>query len=451
MEGALGLMWKQMKTFGTLFYIVSPNETSFERKEDVPNYVNEVIPFFLGLIVVEQVIAYFKKKPMMNVNDAIGSVSQGLLDQLTKIIFRGIQFVAYIWIYENHRLIALPWNSPWTWWLCFLAVDLGYYWLHRASHEINFLWAAHQVHHSSESYNLTTALRQSVLQNYVTWMVYLPVALFVPPSVFLVHNQFNLLFQFWIHTEVIENMGPLEYILNTPSHHRVHHGRNRYSIDKNYAGVLIIWDRMFGTFEPEGEEVVYGLTHPINTFDPFQVQFCHYIHIWRTFWTTDGLKNKLNVLLKGPGWSSGKPRLGSIEDIPDVHAPMPKYNPSLSRWVTGYILLHTIILVLGFMEITHRHMEFSQLNVLATIIAFILSVTSIAAIMDKRGYSSWLEFFRCSIFMLVDVSTLSNGGYTDEEPTKWIRHFAQFCFVASALFWAFHCVKSVKIHAKKLL
>ncbi|GIY21506.1 hypothetical protein CDAR_583211, partial [Caerostris darwini] len=116
---------------------------------------------------------------------------------------------------------------------------------------------------------------------------------------------------------VVRKLGPLEYIINTASHHRVHHGRNRYCIDKNYAGVLIIWDRMFGTFEPENEEVVYGLTHPINSFEPIYIQTSHFMHMWRTFWSTEGLMNKLSVIIKGPGWSPGKPWHGEIEDIPD--------------------------------------------------------------------------------------------------------------------------------------
>jgi alkylglycerol monooxygenase len=171
-------------------------------------------------------------------------------------------------------------------------MDLGYYWFHRMGHgksknlnhsivlisflylEVNLFWATHQTHHSSEYYNLSTALRQGVLQTYFSWIFYLPLALLIPPQIFLIHSQMNLLYQFWIHTDVISNLGPFEYILNTPSHHRVHHGRNPYCIDKNYGGVFIIWDRLFGTFaaERKNEEIAYGLIHPIKTFDPLETQ-----------------------------------------------------------------------------------------------------------------------------------------------------------------------------------
>jgi alkylglycerol monooxygenase len=147
--------------------------------------------------------------------------------------------------------------------------------------EINLFWATHQTHHSAENYNLSTALRQGFLQPYFSWIFYLPLAFVVPPQIFLIHAQMNLLYQFWIHTEVISNLGPLELILNTPSHHRVHHGRNPYCIDKNYGGVFIIWDRLFGTFaaERKDEEIAYGLVYSFVSFDPLKIQVIK-IKIW---------------------------------------------------------------------------------------------------------------------------------------------------------------------------
>ncbi|GIY73889.1 alkylglycerol monooxygenase [Caerostris extrusa] len=273
---------KVLETIGYLFYVVSPNRTTFEKIEDVPDYQVQVVPYFVVLVVLEMMIMRMKKNPI-RLNDGMGSVSQGILSETMRILLESWKLASYIYIYSNWRIVTLPWESLWTWLIAFITVDFIYYWAHRASHEINLLWAAHQVHHSSEDYNLTTALRQSVLQSYFVWVLYLPLALIVPPTALLVHLQFNLLYQFWIHTEVVRKLGPLEYVINTASHHRVHHGRNRYCIDKNYAGVLIIWDRMFGTFEPENEEVVYGLTHPINSFEPIYIQTSHSASMWRTF------------------------------------------------------------------------------------------------------------------------------------------------------------------------
>lgn len=437
-----------LEVLGYLFYAVSPEKTSFEKMEEVPDYITEVVPFFIMFLLIELFVGLWKKKPVHRVNDCIGSISQGMLQELSKVLVRGIQFAAYIYIYNNWRIVTLPWDSAWTWWICFLGVDLGYYWLHRASHEINILWAAHQVHHSSEDYNLSTALRQSVFQNYSVWMFYLPLAFGIPPSVFLVHHQFNTLYQFWIHTEFIRNLGPLEYVLNTASHHRVHHGRNRYCIDKNYAGTLIIWDRMFGTFEAESEQVVYGLTHPINTFQPFQVQLAHYIHIWKTFWEMKGLKNKLSVIFKGPGWEPGKPWHGCIEDIPDVHAPVEKYDPKLPTWLNIYVAVHFILVVLGQIEITERYGSFSQTIVLSAILYQIFSLTSIGALLDGKSYASWLEFLRCVMFFGVDyyllpvtrVAMASAG-------VRWcFLSFLRVYFLFSAILWSWLCLKSTSVH-----
>lgn len=149
-----------------------------------------------------------------------------------------------------------------------------------------------KVHHSSEEYNLSTALRQGFVQSLISWIFYLPFAFFFPVPLFSFHKQFNTLYQFWIHTRAIGKLGPLEWILNTPSHHRVHHGKNPKYIDKNYGGTLIIFDRIFGTFEPEQEEVVYGITHKINTWDPIWHQIHQWYEIWEACKKTKGFWNK---------------------------------------------------------------------------------------------------------------------------------------------------------------
>src|SRR3989338_6177836 len=179
--------------------------------------------------------------------------------------FRYFSFFSfsYNWVYSHYRLTGEMFEEPniLAWWFMFVAVDFCYYWVHRTGHTVRALWSCHSIHHSSEFYNLTTALRQSTFHGWVNWIYYIPLALFFPPTLFLYHSQFNLLYQFWIHTETIPKLGFLEYFLNTPSQHRVHHGRGIWAIDKNYGGTLCIFDRLFGTFqeEPDDEPVVYGL------------------------------------------------------------------------------------------------------------------------------------------------------------------------------------------------
>ncbi|XP_076351490.1 alkylglycerol monooxygenase-like [Tachypleus tridentatus] len=435
-----------LKSLGRLFYIVDPREETFEKIEDVPDYVTEVLPLFIIIMFIEILMSLWKKKPNYSLLDSVGSISQGICSESAKLLFKGVPLAAYIWVYDNWRVTNLPWNSVWTWLICFIGVDFGYYWLHRASHEINILWAAHQVHHSSEYYNVTTAVRQSALQNYLTWMFYLPLALGIPPSVFLIHQQFNLIYQFWIHTELIRNLGPLEYILNTPRHHRVHHGRNRYCIDKNYAGTFIIWDRIFGTFECEEEEVVYGATHPVTTFDPFYLQLGHFTHIFKTFWEVKGFTNKLSVLFKGPGWAPGKPRLGLIQDIPDVHAPIDRYNPHLPTWCKVYVLVHFSLILVAFMELADRDGSFNQLTVICGLMYCMLSLTSFGLIMDKKYWAPLVEFARCLLYYTVDLYFLPS-----EESSYYVFIMAlRAVFLFSALLWTLFLVQvvSLKFHKK---
>uniref|UniRef100_A0A803XYQ4 Alkylglycerol monooxygenase n=1 Tax=Meleagris gallopavo TaxID=9103 RepID=A0A803XYQ4_MELGA len=343
------------------------------------------IPFFIAFIVLEFAVSWVQQHKLPGrINDGISSLSLGILSRLPDVLFRSVDLVSYIYVWNNYKLFELPWDSPWTWYLTFLGVDFAYYWFHRISHEVNILWAAHQVHHSSEDYNLFTALRQSFLQRYTSWMFNLPMALFIPPSVFAVHLQFNLLYQFWIHTEVVTNIGPLEWILNTPSHHRVHHGRNPYCIDKNYGGTLIIWDRIFGTFEAEDAKVVYGLTHPVNSFEPILLQLRPLAHIWNTFWATPGFWNKLSVIFKGPGWGPGKPRLGLPEEIPAVTGNEVPFNPSVPVYLNCYAVVHFAVVMELYIDLLATVTTLSQENILLRIGIIILSLTSFGFLMENR-------------------------------------------------------------------
>ncbi|XP_072821008.1 alkylglycerol monooxygenase isoform X1 [Vicugna pacos] len=383
-----------------MFYMMKPNETSFRTLEDVPNYVQKATPFFISLMLLELLVSWIHKgKPPGHLDDALTSVSAGVLSRLPSLFFKSIELTSYIYIWENYRLFSLPWDSPWTWYLTFLGVDFGYYWFHRMAHEVNIMWAAHQTHHSSEGYNLSTALRQSVFQIHTSGIFYSPLALFIPPSVYAVHLQFNLLYQFWIHTKVINNLGPLKLILNTPSHHRVHHGRNRYCIDKNCAGTLIIWDRLFGTFEAENEKVVYGLTHPINTFEPFKVQFHYLVYIWTTFWATPGFFNKFSVIFKGPGWGPGKPRLGLSEEIPEVTGKEVPFSSAASQLLRIYTVVQFALMLSFYEETFADKAVLSQVTLLLRVCFIILTLTSIGFLLDQRSKAAVVETFRCLAFL----------------------------------------------------
>ncbi|CEP09934.1 hypothetical protein [Parasitella parasitica] len=405
---------------GRLFYIVSPQETTFAHYKQVPDYIAEAIPFFVLTITLEFLTLVFKnggeglKKRRLwdasriSVNDVVGSIGvskAGMLQQLSKFFMYNVSLNSYLYVYGHFRLVELDPAKLWVWVAGFFAVDLGYYLFHRGAHEINLFWAAH-VHHSSEYYNQTTALRQSILQPYTSWIFDLPSALFLPPSLYVAHKQFNTLFQYWIHTELIGNLGPLEYIINTPSAHRVHHGRNPYCIDKNYAGTLIIWDILFGTFElertpqlavSEPEPVAFGLTHPINTFNPLTIQFHHLAHVLKTCKATRGVQNKLKVLFYGPGWHDDTPRTGLLEEIPPIAKDVPpqKYDPAVSLGINVYVVLHFAVLIVAnslILDYSPGQLDFSI--VLATTAYILATLTVFGRIFDLKPFAIECEFIR---------------------------------------------------------
>lgn len=237
------------------------------------------VPGFVLFLVVEILWDLRKGTGHYQWKDAATSIALGLGSLVTKATSKVVTFGLFLLVYQ-YRLFDIP-LAWWSVFLIFLLDDHSYYWYHRMSHEIPALWAAHVPHHSSESFHLATALRQPWTTIWHHWWFWLPLAWigFDPVWIFTAQGA-NLIYQYWIHTPFINKLGPIEWIFNTPSHHRVHHGRNPQYIDRNHAGVLIIWDRLYGTFEPEQEKVVYGITKPVNSHNPFWLNFHEYKDLW---------------------------------------------------------------------------------------------------------------------------------------------------------------------------
>mmetsp|Transcript_10524 Transcript_10524/g.22895 ORF Transcript_10524/g.22895 Transcript_10524/m.22895 type:complete len:460 (-) Transcript_10524:1041-2420(-) len=257
-----------------MFYGVGPKEIGATKSlDDVPGYVIAAIPCFFFLIGVELIVAFAKGEKLYRQNDTIVSILQGSTQMIVSIWWAFLLMTSYSWVYDRFHVVEFD-RSSWGVWLgCLAIVDCGYYWMHRHAHTFHLFWSAHSVHHSGEDYNLATALRQGVFQNLFSWLYLLPGALFFHPLVFAHHKSLNTLYQFWIHTTLVGSLGPLEYVLNTASHHRMHH---RPPGNCNYAGVLIIWDRMFGTFVAELEKQdYYGLARQYDTFDPVYANVEH--------------------------------------------------------------------------------------------------------------------------------------------------------------------------------
>ncbi|XP_077577245.1 alkylglycerol monooxygenase [Stigmatopora nigra] len=438
-----GLLGALPSRFRAMLYLLSPNESSFPRVEDVPAYVHQANPWFLGLVVLEMLLAsLMSDAKFYNVADSVVSVSLGMMSRLPLLLMRGLELSAYVLVWERYRLLELPWDSAWTWWFSFLAVDFCYYWFHRFAHEVAFLWASHQVHHSSEYYNFSTALRQPLTQQLTSWIFYVPMALAVPPSNFAVHIQLNLLFQFWLHTEIIRDLGPLEWIFNTPKHHRVHHGRNQYCIDKNYGGIFIVWDRLFGTFSPEKDKVVYGLVYPSNSFEIMTSQFHYYSSLWRKSTTYSSLTDKLSTFIKGPSWTPGAPRLGNYDHVPKVTGEEKPHNPSCSQPLQIYVVTHFLLLLYTYHQLFENQPMLSQMSMLGMSAYILLTLTSLGFIIDCRPKASILEMLRC-----IAMATLLEYHYLSA-PNSALTAPTQVLVYLSILYWAMQSITSVLVKIK---
>jgi sterol desaturase/sphingolipid hydroxylase (fatty acid hydroxylase superfamily) len=271
----------------------------------VSNLVLYAIPAFIISMVLEGM--WSRRHPDARGyerRDTRASLSMGLLNVIISAGAKFLSIPLFAVLYE-HRIAQLGQPDLWWSWLVLLfAEDCCYYWFHRLHHEVRLLWAAHVNHHSSRYYNLSTALRQTLLTPLTGPLFWTPLAILgYPPWMILTAQAWSLLYQFWLHTEAIDRLGPLELVLNTPSHHRVHHGKNVQYLDRNHGGILIIWDRLFGTFEPEGERVVYGLTKDITSFNPLVIGFHEVAAIARDVARAPSARAKLGYLLAPPGWS----------------------------------------------------------------------------------------------------------------------------------------------------
>jgi sterol desaturase/sphingolipid hydroxylase (fatty acid hydroxylase superfamily) len=271
----------------------------------VSNLVLYSIPAFLVLIALEALWARrHPELPGYERRDTIASMSLGILNVVFSAGAKFLSIPFFALLYQ-HRIVDLGQPAMWwSWVILLVAEDFCYYWFHRTHHEVRVFWAAHVNHHSSQHYNLSTALRQALLTPFTGPIFWAPLALVgFPPLMILTAQAWSLLYQFWLHTEAIDRLGPLEWIMNTPSHHRVHHGKNVRYLDKNHAGIFIIWDRLFGTFAKETERVIYGLTTDIKTFNLVKIGFHEVVAIARDVRRAPTLRAKLGYMFAPPGWS----------------------------------------------------------------------------------------------------------------------------------------------------
>lgn len=354
------------------------------------------IPIFFLLIAIEYGWSVFKQKPTYRSGDFIANVGCGVVEQLTGLFAKVFVIAGYFWVYTNFRFFTLPVNA-WTIILGFIGVDFFYYWAHRMSHEVNLFWLGHVVHHQSEDYNLSVALRQGSLQKIFTAPFFFPLALAgLDPTTFLLLSAFNTLYQFWIHTEFIGKLGWLEWVFNTPSHHRVHHGRNPEYIDKNHGGTLIIWDRLFNTFEPEIATPIYGVTVATNTFNPVAAHWVPIAQLGKQLQRLpNGWGSKLRLLVKRPGWWPEEANFPLKSVSSDV-----KYNPSIPKNLQIYALVQFVVL-LGLSSYTLFAYEAnSSLSLTLAVLVLLIHLLALGATIQSR-HKTRAEWARIISFPLL--------------------------------------------------
>jgi alkylglycerol monooxygenase len=361
------------------------------------------IPIFFLLIGIELVVERFSHRKLYNFSDSIANISCGTVSQLSGLFMRVLAIGVYEVVYENFALFTL--DKTWVYWLgLFLLTDFAYYWAHRMSHEINLFWGGHVVHHQSEEYNLSVALRQSSFQVVWTFAFSLPIALLGFNTLdFLLVSAFNTLYQFWIHTETIKKMGWFEYIFNTPSHHRVHHGRNPKYIDRNHAGSLIIWDKMFGTFQAEEEKPVYGITKPINSWNPMWANFDHYAMMASEMKMITSWSDKIKYLFKKPGWLPKS--MGGYRSAPEIdRSSYKKYTTPAPIALNYYVLFQYIVSLIGTSLFLFNQSKFSmtEKGVIAVMISIV--VVNCGVLFENKPWVRVAEWIRIIIYPVVLIA-----------------------------------------------
>ena len=310
-----------------------------------------VTPVFLLLIAVEYVVARARARTAYRLGDAMGSISLGMLSQTSAVFTRLLRIGIYTALFQQVALWRNDafWTSAGGWLLALLFYDFCYYWLHRMGHEVAVLWAAHAVHHQSQHYNLSTALRQTSSGALLGWVFYVPMALAgVPPLVFVVVGLVDLLYQFWVHTEQIGSLSWFDRWFCSPSNHRVHHAVNDSYLDKNYGGILIVWDRLFGSFREEDprEPCVYGTRGLLQSWDPLWANAQVYAALAHDSWHARSGRDKLRVWLKAPGWRPADVAERFPKPAFDLQN-MPLYNPAMAAPLRWFAAVQFALLLAG--------------------------------------------------------------------------------------------------------
>ncbi|MEP0366277.1 MAG: sterol desaturase family protein [Cyclobacteriaceae bacterium] len=362
-----------------------------ERYAAVLNYA---IPFFLVLLIIERIAAYYKRAQVINSMDTLSSLSSGVTNAIKDVLGLTFIIVSYGWFEETFGLLNI--KSTWlVYVLAFIGLDFAGYWNHRLSHQVNYFWNVHIIHHSSEEFNLACALRQSISAIFSTLTFFLiPTALLgVPQEVIAVVAPLHLFAQYWYHTRLIGKLGFLEKIIVTPSHHRVHHAINKEYLDKNMSQIFIIWDKLFGTFQEELDDVppVYGVKRPLRTWNPITINFIHLWQLIKDAWHASSYWDKVRIWFMPTGWRPDDvSQKFDLEVIEDVYA-YQKYQTSASKPLHLWFWIQFVV---SISMMLHMFNFIADLSFMETIIygGFIFfMIFSYSVLMDQSIHAWWVQ------------------------------------------------------------
>lgn len=396
------------------------------------------IPGFFILMALELLAAWIMKRRVYRLNDAINSIGLGVLSQIVGVFAKVLTIGIYGWVVQRVALFELSMESAWVWVTALVLYDFCYYWLHRMGHEVNVLWAAHVVHHQSERYNLSTALRQTGSGALLGWVFYLPMALLgYPVEVFAVVAVIDLLYQYWIHTELVGKLGWFDRVFASPSNHRAHHAVNDRYLDRNYGGIFILWDRMFGTFveEDQVDRPVYGTRAPLRSWNPLWANAEVYWAMAKDAWHARRWRDKLRVWVARPGWRPAD--VAERFPKPEFDIQRVEYDPPVSRPVSLYCLAQFVLLLGMGVHFLQVAPTLSLLPVIVYLVFLVASLGVIGALLEGRRRAPWFEAMR---LLLLGALPLLTGQWLDGSDLPVAARVAcaavcSVCFVMLLLAW----------------
>ena len=395
------------------------------------------MPAFLFLVLFEKWYGWYKGKDTVRNMDMISSLSSGVTNVTKDVLGLSIAIISYQWLVDKIAVVHVQ-QTIWTYIIAFIALDFAGYWGHRINHVYNIFWNNHIIHHSSEEFNLACALRQSISEVIKVFTIFLlPAALLgVSTQVIAVVAPIQLFAQFWYHTQHINKMGFLEYIIVTPSHHRIHHAINTEYIDKNYSQIFIIWDKLFGTFQPELPDVpaVYGITRPAQTWNPIKINFQHVWLLIKDAWVAKSWKDKLRIWVMPTGWRPAdvaeKYPLPKITDVYHFEKYNPRYSKALATWSWFQLILILLFVSYLFGNIgVINNLDSSYIYLYGGFI--FLSVYSFTELMDRSRYAIVWEVLK-NAFGIVTIYQQGDW-FGASQFFSWINYALIAYFILSTI------------------